>query len=69
MIIEGIKSLLGDELSAQVEAALKGKGNALPRSKFKCFFNENPGSFPVHFSEAQVLTVLGNILIKAIFTR
>lgn len=26
MIIEGIKSLLGDELSAQVEAALKGKG-------------------------------------------
>lgn len=26
MIIEGIKTLLGDELSAQVEAALKGKG-------------------------------------------
>lgn len=26
MIIEGIKSLLGDELSAQVEAAMKGKG-------------------------------------------
>lgn len=26
MIIEGIKSLLGDELSAQVESALKGKG-------------------------------------------
>lgn len=26
MIIEGIKSLLGDELAAQVEAALKGKG-------------------------------------------
>lgn len=26
VIIEGIKSLLGDELSAQVEAALKGKG-------------------------------------------
>ncbi|MBQ6948814.1 MAG: phage scaffolding protein [Firmicutes bacterium] len=26
MIIEGIKSLLGDELYAQVEAALKGKG-------------------------------------------
>lgn len=26
MIIEGIKSLLGDELSARVEAALKGKG-------------------------------------------
>lgn len=26
MIIEGIKSLLGDELSAQVEATLKGKG-------------------------------------------
>lgn len=26
MIIEGIKSLLDDELSAQVEAALKGKG-------------------------------------------
>ncbi len=26
MIIEGIKSLFGDELSAQVEAALKGKG-------------------------------------------
>ena len=28
MIIEGIKSLLGDDLSAQVEAALKGKGKA-----------------------------------------
>ena len=26
MIIEGIKTNLGDELSAQVEAALKGKG-------------------------------------------
>lgn len=26
MIIEGIKTLLGDELSAQVEAALEGKG-------------------------------------------
>lgn len=26
MIIEGIKTLLGDELAAQVEAALKGKG-------------------------------------------
>ena len=26
MIIEGIKSLLGDELAAQVEAALQGKG-------------------------------------------
>ena len=50
-------------------SALKGKGNALTVGKSKRLFNQRPCRVRGHNTEAEMLSVLGNVPVKAVFAR
>ena len=63
-----LNKMLKKRQTAEIRlSTLKGECNGLPVGKFKSLFDKNIRCLRRHHAEAEMLTVLGNIQIKAVF--